>query len=154
MLTNVLRSLVLHAGAQRNSWLALWAEILAFFYQGKKTLKESMRWGNSMWKHHFTLKRMWWITGNKIIEHMKSRKQKEIGSKVLRKALKTEMKALYVAAQTCCFQLLYICHLHNLKTLKFMLIVHKSFVQSIDVGFINYNSQVERATKNERWKQS
>lgn len=90
------------------------------------------------------------ITGNKIIEHMKSRKQKEIGSKVLRKALKTEIKALYVAAQTCCFQLLYVCHLHNLKTLKFMLMVHKRFVQNIDFGFINYDSQVERATKNQR----
>ena len=38
-LTNVLRSLLLHAGAERNGWLASSSEILAFFFEGEITMK-------------------------------------------------------------------------------------------------------------------
>lgn len=54
-----------------------------------------------------------------IIQLSTSRQQRKWGSKVLQKALKIEMKTLKVAALMFCFQLLYRCHLYNLKTLKF-----------------------------------
>lgn len=87
---NVLRSSLLHAGAQRHSWLARWAEILAFFYQGGKPWNESMRHETNMWKNHFMLKQMWWMTGNGMVEHIQTSGQRKSGSKEARQKNRNE----------------------------------------------------------------